>query len=258
MALISCPECSREISDNAIRCPNCGFSPPQTQIRKGGTAVECPSFPDDLSLSSVVRDWNGPVVMSGQTSITCLIEPFTGGELGVVLHQNGLLVTNKGGTQSLRLHCSQLIEVDVKTEQEVTLREKSVIGRAAVGAILLGPVGAVVGGMSALNKTCVKQRYFLTIHYWDIQTRKDSILSIESEAESLCIFLNKYKKVQKRYKEMPDNSKSGLTAHNLVIGPGNVLECPSCAVKLRLDENEIRTQSFICPECNENIVFRND
>jgi len=43
MALINCPDCNKQISDNAPNCPQCGrpmamFSDKSTQIkRKGGT-----------------------------------------------------------------------------------------------------------------------------------------------------------------------------------------------------------------------------
>lgn len=258
MALMSCPECFNEISDKASSCPHCGFPISQagSQIQETGRAAGCPCFPEDLSLSSVVKCWNGPVIVSGQYYNTGCTGPFTGDELGVILHENGLLVTNKGGTQRLSLHCSQLIEVAIKTEQEVRQMETSVVGRAALGAVLLGPVGAVIGGMSALNKTVVKTKNFLVIHYWDTKTKATSMLLMELKSELPYAFLNKYRYVEKRYKEMSDKIQRDATASELFIDLDNVVKCPSCSAKLRLDENDLRTQSFICPECNDNVVFR--
>lgn len=34
MALIKCPECGKEVSDNAVNCPNCGFSLNSTSNQK--------------------------------------------------------------------------------------------------------------------------------------------------------------------------------------------------------------------------------
>ena len=32
MALMNCPECGRQISDQAASCPNCGWAPPKKQV----------------------------------------------------------------------------------------------------------------------------------------------------------------------------------------------------------------------------------
>ena len=52
MALIQCPECDREISDNAEACPGCGVPiakrPPaataEVQVKRGGGAWEALGF----------------------------------------------------------------------------------------------------------------------------------------------------------------------------------------------------------------------
>ena len=41
MALISCPECSHEVSDQAAACPNCGFP-----LRSKAPPVTTPPAPD--------------------------------------------------------------------------------------------------------------------------------------------------------------------------------------------------------------------
>ena len=45
MALINCPECGKEISDSATKCPNCGFNTrkvwkQQTQAEKSPDSLE--------------------------------------------------------------------------------------------------------------------------------------------------------------------------------------------------------------------------
>ena len=52
---------------------------------------------------------------------------------------------------------------DYVTEEEV--KNKSVLARGAVGAIILGPVGAVIGGMSGIGTKKKKGNTFLTINY---------------------------------------------------------------------------------------------
>lgn len=48
MALIKCPECSKEISDKAVSCPNCGFpiSENKNCVDKGNTQIcDEPNYP---------------------------------------------------------------------------------------------------------------------------------------------------------------------------------------------------------------------
>ena len=44
MALIKCPECSKEISDKAKNCPNCG-SPLVKKNGRYGTFLSCTNYP---------------------------------------------------------------------------------------------------------------------------------------------------------------------------------------------------------------------
>jgi len=68
--------------------------------------------------------------------------------------------------EPVHLKYEQIIDIDTTTDEKTTEKGKSVIGRAVVGGALLGPVGAVVGGMSGTgtNKT-TKTSYFMVISY---------------------------------------------------------------------------------------------
>lgn len=66
----------------------------------------------------------------------------------------------------IQLPLDRITYAESKTETELQERDKSVIGRAAVGALFLGPLGAMIGGMSGIGskqKKSVKQ--FLIIAY---------------------------------------------------------------------------------------------
>jgi hypothetical protein len=70
MALIKCPECSKEISDKASACPNCGC--PLSEMVKGGTVRI--KMPNDIvqgwiglfsARDAFVKDSNGNVLWKG-------------------------------------------------------------------------------------------------------------------------------------------------------------------------------------------------
>ncbi len=52
---------------------------------------------------------------------------------------------------------------DIHMEIKQTEENKSVVGRAVVGGLILGPIGAVVGGISGLQKTLKEEKelYFI-------------------------------------------------------------------------------------------------
>lgn len=54
MALIKCPECTKEISDKALSCPNCGF-PIATEISLKGNSVS-KDLEDESTFKTEVED----------------------------------------------------------------------------------------------------------------------------------------------------------------------------------------------------------
>lgn len=61
---------------------------------------------------------------------------------------------------------SQITSIGVVSEKEVIEHNKSVLGRAAVGGLVFGPLGAIVGGMSGTGtKQKVQNKYFFVINY---------------------------------------------------------------------------------------------
>ncbi|TEB12895.1 hypothetical protein Psfp_03633 [Pelotomaculum sp. FP] len=70
---------------------------------------------------------------------------------------------------------SDIINVKYFTDIEITEEQKSVIGRAVVGTMLAGPLGGIVGGMSGLQSSKMKQ----TVYYLAIDCiYKDEIINI--------------------------------------------------------------------------------
>lgn len=64
--------------------------------------------------------------------------------------------------QTYKIPLENIIDLDIVTEKE--LKEKSVMGRGVAGALLLGPVGAILGGMSGVGRKA-KSIFMLSIAY---------------------------------------------------------------------------------------------
>ena len=77
------------------------------------------------------------------------------------------IVSRMNKKMSVSLKYEKITNCEYVTEKDIQEKSKSVLGRAAIGNLLLGPVGAVVGGMSGLNgtKKKTKIRNFIIINY---------------------------------------------------------------------------------------------
>lgn len=91
-----------------------------------------------------------------------------------------LKITDSKKQELLNIEYRQINNAEILTECED--KDKSVIGRAVVGGLLLGPVGAVVGGLSGVSKS-KKNNYFLKITY-----DTDKILYLKGwlNSENIC------------------------------------------------------------------------
>ena len=64
------------------------------------------------------------------------------------------------------LPCEKITNAISTTTTEIEQRSKSVAGRAVIGGVLLGPVGAIVGGMTGIGtKEKKKIQSFVIINY---------------------------------------------------------------------------------------------
>jgi hypothetical protein len=100
-------------------------------------------------------------------------------------------------TTRVGLYSEKLNFWTIEQQQEVVAKKsKSVIGRALLGGVLLGPVGAVVGGMTGIGDKTLKVS--------DV----DNIISIsysQNDKDAMILFSCSNKKVKKVYEYLKKN-----------------------------------------------------
>ena len=91
-----------------------------------------------------------------------------GSVVTLTLLDDGLTIKQNLTKNVSHLKYGQITNIGTVKEEEIIEKNKSVIGRAVVGDLLLGPLGAVVGGMSGIGtKQKKKSRLYFIINYDD-------------------------------------------------------------------------------------------
>ncbi|MDD2286957.1 MAG: zinc ribbon domain-containing protein [Paludibacter sp.] len=190
MALINCPECGKEISNKAISCPNCGLpltreiSQLETKSEEQLEILPFPKLPENLDIGKQIVNWAYDAAFNGffdGRENTLSVIP--SGKVMVLLHTHGIRLIS--GLTFYPIHNSQIISLKTVTQEELVKTDKSVIGRAVVGGLILGPLGAIVGGMSGIGskEKFINKQYFI-INFWDTQTQSAQSILISSTEET--------------------------------------------------------------------------
>lgn len=193
MALISCPECGSQVSSMAIACPQCGCPISPTEARQSVTtdATYAPQFPEEINFHfyADASGWLTPTsvvgkVMDGSTAFGA----HAGGRVTVRRKLEGIWIQGLENDIVL-VHHAQIANVNFLPKVAAKEKKKSVVGRALIGGILLGPLGAVVGGMSGVGSS---SNTFdgIAVTYWDMKRSVYSVLAFESENTGMHSFFS--------------------------------------------------------------------
>jgi len=216
MALISCPECKKEISDKAQICPNCGYPISKEHcetIQEPPLSKEkFPDFPVIMNVGKQIANWKGDTSIDGlyfhSENVVNIIPE---GDVSVELSTNGIVI-NKGLT-FYYISNLQITKLAFTNKETIVEESKSVIGRAAIGGILLGPIGAVIGGLSGTGTTnTLKGKYYLVINFWDVYTKKQQTILICTK-ETPQSFIDRYNK-EKSQNNIPEGNDYVVNVFN--------------------------------------------
>ncbi len=180
MALINCPECKKEVSDKAANCPSCGFPLHQPDTQE----ITCPTFPADLLIGEQITNWEGDTAFSGDfRPEDNVVRTITPGGVKIILHKFGINITSGFFSSEMELHNSQIISTEFADTSKLISENKSVIGRAVVGSLLMGPMGTIIGGMSGVGtKNKMESSGYLVINYWDRFTKQAQTILIRGNS----------------------------------------------------------------------------
>lgn len=176
MALINCPECGKQISSLAKACPNCGC-PISSEPQSTSFVIEnekeslFPELPTVMKIGKQITNWGFDAALQDTYFSTEMnhTQYITEGSCNVLAHTNGICIMR--GLNFFYLSYKQIISMKYVSHQQLTTENKSVIGRAALGGLLLGPIGAIVGGISGIgSKTKTLGNYLFVINFYDVYT----------------------------------------------------------------------------------------
>ena len=222
MSLIKCPECGKEISDKAVACPQCGFpignNMDNTSISTEEVVVaeSFPVFPTVINVGKQVVNW------TMDAAVECFYEEeynsvkyLKSGKGNIYVYTNGICIDLL--YSKLLLSFDQIIDMRYSSYEKIISekKSKSVLGRAAVGGVLFGPAGAVVGGLSGLGSTEITKKKLKTeaiaIEFWDVYTHTRQIVAVEVP------FVNQGNRLIDRVMSDKQERKSNTTTGNNYI-----------------------------------------
>lgn len=250
MALIKCPECGNEVSSSAASCPKCGYPISNLPLANSNVChfeqatarndeVEVhepfPDLPTVMNVGKQIVNWGLDAAIQEayyvqEINYTSYIKE---GKVSILAHTNGISITN--GLNIFYISHDQIIDMKFVTHDQLATEKNSVLGRAVVGGVLLGPLAAVVGGMSGIGtKTKKIGNYLFVINFWDVYTHQVQTLLICTKYEYLN-FINRVEKEKEKH-NTPDgnNYVCNILNNKGLISEPKAIEALKIVGELRL------------------------
>lgn len=268
MALIQCPECGNEVSSAARACPKCGYPisdsaiavTPNAEISEQnsqtGIAIEeqmpFPELPTVMGVGKQIVNWGFDAAIQGAHYIQEINHTryIKEGDVSIMAHTNGICIS--GGLQFFYIAHEQIIDMRFIPHSQLATENKSVLGRAVVGGLLLGPLAAVVGGISGIG-TKVKSvgEFLFAINFWDVYTHRVQTILICTQYEGIR-FVERVE-AEKAKKNIPEGNEyvCNLCDNNGILSESKVLE----AVR-KIGQEKVATAIGHIEGCGELTALR--
>lgn len=228
-----CSNCGEEINQGYNFCQSCGSEiesssnskntePKPTERTTKSTNTSHIDFTEDIGR----KLWTASHLQTKYKGGSCL--EVKEGPAAILFHKRGLRI-HSGFFKSFKIPYSNIITVKYEDRDSMgnyQKKDKSVVGRAAAGGLLLGPLGAVLGGMSGIgskSKKFDKETDYLIINYWDKETKSNEALLFaeKNKRKNFNKFINEYHKRKKKSKRIPElvkTTKSNFSSEQQKIG----------------------------------------
>jgi hypothetical protein len=198
MALTPCIECQRNISSRAASCPHCGCPVAGEFSAITGTPEQVILQPlaDNLSIGEQIVNWGADAIVDVEFHYNeNPYRPLPEGKLKVFVYTAGIRISVGTFGTSIDVHKSQIIAMQHDDYDHVTVKQKSAFGRALLGGVILGPVGAVAGGMSAMtDKRRTREMAVLRITFREADSERIQTLTMHGRRLAVEMFIRRYDK----------------------------------------------------------------
>lgn len=163
MALTICPECQGKVSSKSEACIHCGFPMKEVKIDEE-SVLSPPELPHDLTLEGFFLKDQVKLLFVEELNVD-IKSPTCVAVLDVL--KNGIRLRVKKENRGKRdIHFSQITSFELIESSHIAKEDKSLLGRALVGGVLLGGVGAVLGGMTGFGSKSKSYSFALKISYY--------------------------------------------------------------------------------------------